>query len=234
MPNWDDGTRYDSGARYDDPTPQPSNHKMAQITTNISGLTVPQKITKGADVAAKQLNNPLIPGNGPTLAAFSAAQSALLAAQTTMTEARESLRQATVARDQAEAAWDGKITLLADFTQTATGGSENGILSGGFGVRPPAGPIKPLTAPENLKVATNGAPGVSKLRWTPVPGAASYLVQCCADPITPAGWRQVDAGTKTNIEIPGAVPGEVCWFRVAAIGAAGDGPWCLPAQRPVV
>lgn len=234
MPYYNDGTRFDSGARYDDPTPQPNNPKMAQITTNIGGLSVPQKITKGAVLVLKSTNNPLVPGNGPSLTAFSTSQNALFAAQTAMTAARETLRQATVARDEAETAWDTRCTLLADFTQTATAGNENAILSSGFGVRSANTPSQPLTAPENLKVATNGSPGVSKLRWSPVPGAVSYLVQCCADPITPAGWQQVETGTKTNIEIPGAVPGEPCWFRTAAVGPAGNGPWSEPARRPVM
>ena len=235
MPYWSDGARYDSGARYDDPAPQPnSNKRMSQITTNISGLSVDSKIARGACIISKSTGNPLVPGNGPTLAAFSAEQSAFITANTAVLSARENLRQQTAARAAAEKRWTDKCNNLADFTQIATNGDEVAILSTGFGVRGANTPPQPVAAPENLKVSTNGSPGISKLRWKPVTGAVSYLVEMSPDPITNDSWVQVDTPTKASAEIPGAEPGTACWFRTAAVGAAGDGPWSEPARRPVM
>ena len=207
---------------------------MATITTNISNLNVLQKTQKGSTVITMSTANPLVPGNGPALAAFTTKQEALATKNAQVLTTRETLRQLTAERDAAEVGWDEEITRLADFTQTATGGDEAAILSTGFGVRRPNAPTPPLTAPAGLTVTTNGAPGNSKLRWYVVGGAVSYLVECSPEPITAQSWVQVLAPTKTNCEVGGAQPGKVCWFRVGAVGTAGQGPWCAPVQRPVM
>ena len=207
---------------------------MSQIATNISSLSISQKLDKGANIITKSTNNPAVPGNGPALAAFSATQTALDEATAAVIAMRDSLTLLIVERDQALAAWDAKCTALADFTQTATGGNENAILSTGFSVRGPNAPLGPVGIPENLTARTNGAPGMTKLRWKPVPGAGSYLIQCSPNPITANSWVLVGTALKANTEIPGAVPGQVCWFRVAAVGAADTGAWSSPAERPVM
>jgi len=193
-----------------------------------------EKLTKGATIISMSTNNPLVPGNKPALTDFQSKQDALAAKNALVLATRELLRTQTADRDAAEVEWDDSCTRLADFTQTATGGDEVAILSSGFGVRRANTPKPPLTAPQNLSVRTNGSPGVSKLRWDPVTGAASYLVQCSPDPITETSWTQVASPTKASAEIPGAEPGKLCWFRVAAVGPTGQGPWSLPAQRPVM
>ena len=233
MAHWNDGTRWDSGARWDSPAPQPKKN-MSQITTNLSNLTVDQKIARGGSIISKSTNNPLVPGNGPTLSVFSTEQAAFNAANTAVQGARDSLRQQLAARDAVEQRWTAACNTLADFTQIATGGNEVSILSTGFGVRAARTPAQPLTAPTALSVQTNGSPGISKLRWNPVTGAVSYLVQCSPEPITETSWTQVATPTKANVEIPGADPGKPCWFRSAAVGPAGEGPWSGPAQRPVM
>ena len=207
---------------------------MATITTNISGLNVIEKTQKGTTIISMSTDNPLVPGNGPVLTVFTAKQDALATKNAQMILTRELLRQQSAERDAAELEWNEACTKLADFTQTATGGDEVAILSTGFGVRRPNAPKPPLTAPAGLTVTTNGAPGNSKVRWYVVDGAVSYLVECSPEPITAQSWVQVNAPTKTNCEVGGAQPGQPCWFRVAAVGAAGQGPWCLPVQRPVM
>lgn len=231
-PRWDSGGRWDSGLRWPGGTPQTNNKRMAIVITNISGLNVADKTQKGGTIISMSTDNPLVPGNGPTLAAFQARQAALVSRNALVLTTRELLRQQTADRDSVELEWDDACLTLAAFTQTATDGNEVAILSTGFGVRRPNTPKPPLTAPTGLTVSTNGAPGKSKLRWVPVDGAVSYLVECGADP--ESGFAQVLAPTKTNVEVGGAVPGKVCWFRVAAIGAGGQGPWCTPVQRPVM
>ena len=207
---------------------------MATITANISSLNVLQKTEKGANLITKGTTNPLVPGNGPALATFTTAQGDLITANAAVQEIRDSLKQAIVVRNEAEAIWDGQCMQLAAFTQAATGGDEVAILSSGFDVRRANSPKPPVGAPGGLTVSTNGAPGVSKVRWYGVDGAVSYLVECSPEPITEKSWVQVDAPTKTNCEVSGAEPGKVCWFRVAAVSSDGKGPWTLPVQRPVM
>lgn len=232
MRRWNDGTRWNSGARWPGKAPH-QKQPMAIATTNISDLSPAQKEDKGANIITKSTNNPLVPGNAAPLAALVTAQADLHAANQAVMALRESLRQGILHRNAVEFVWDDKATLLCSFTESATGGNAEAIISAGFGVRAEPTPPQPLTAPENLKVETNGTPGVSKLSFA-LDGADSFLIQCSPDPITPTSWTQVMATTKTRVEVPGAEPGKLCWFRVAGVNALGQGPWSAVAPRPVM
>jgi hypothetical protein len=190
-------------------------------------------VAKGAIFILKSTNNPLVPGNGPCLAAFSAAQTALAAAVQNVASLRDSLRQAVTQRGEAELDWDTKVMCLAAFTEAVTDGGAVAIESAGFGVRAGRTPAQPLGAPVNLMVETNGKPGVSKLTWM-LDGAKSFLVEMTATPDDAASWEQALVTTKATCEIPGAAPGQPCWFRVAGVNAAGQGPWSAVAPRPVM
>lgn len=178
-------------------------------------------------------NNPLVPGNAACLAAFTPVQTSLVAANEAVKVARDALKQALIHRNGVETDWDDKATCLCAFTESATGGSAEAIVSAGFGVRAHRTPPQPLAAPENLTVKTNGSPGVSKLSYR-LQGAETFLIERSLDPVTPVNWAQVLATTKTHCEIPGAEPGKRCWFRVAGVNPVGQGPWCEPACRPVM
>ena len=207
---------------------------MATITTNISGLNILQKTEKGLTLISMGTGNVLVPGNGPCLAAFSTAQTALLAANADVQATRDALTHQIALRDAAELDWNDKCTKLASFTQTATGGVETSILSSGFGVRGPNVPKPPLTAPDGVSASLNGLPGNTKVKWTAVTGAVSYLVEMSADPITATSWVQVATPTKASCDAGGAEPGKIAWFRVAGVNALGAGPWSNPAQRAVM
>ena len=207
---------------------------MANIAINTNGLPLPEKIVKGQQIITMSTANPLVPGNGAVLAAFSNTQADLIAAN----DAYETSRQVTAnllsQRNDAQAAWNAAISTLAAFTESATKGDKTAILGAGFDVRGTRTPPPPLEAPAGLKVATNGTPGVSKIKWDPVHGAVSYLVEMSPDPITAKSWEQVDTPTKSSCEADGAEPGKIQWFRVAGVNASGAGPWSEPAMRPVM
>jgi len=192
-----------------------------------------KKVEKGAAIIKESTNNPLVPGNGPCLAAFVAAQANLIAATQALTVARDVVKQATLARNDAVLDWDTKVSCLAAFTEAVTDGNPTAIMSAGFGVRANASIPKPLTAPLDLLVKTNGSPGISKLSWS-LAGADTFLVERSPDPVTATSWEQVRVTTKTQCEIPGAEPGEKCWFRVAGVNTVGQGPWSAEAPRPVM
>lgn len=234
MPNWNDGTRWDSGARWDSPAPQPNKTKMATITTNTSNLNVLQKCEKGQSIITKSTANPLVPGNTAALASFSTKQTALVAGNAAVVTARETLTQLITQRNAGEDAWDSEVALLASFTESATGGVATSILSAGFGVRGPGTPPQPLPAPEGVVAGTNGSPGNTKVRWSALAGAVSYLVQVSPDPITAQSWKTVATPTRSSCETNGIDPGKVYWYRVAGVNPVGQGPWSAPACREVM
>ncbi len=69
-----------------------------------------------------------------------------------------------------------------------------------------------------------------------VPGNADaviYLMEMILGP-APGEWKFKTTSTKTSCEIDGAEPGKRAWFRISAVNAAGQGPWCEPALREVM
>ncbi len=207
---------------------------MGQIALNLRGLTFLEQIGKGADVIAKSTNNPNVPGNADELAKFAATQAALVAANTACEAVRTEARAKTAERKKALAAWKAKLKLLAAKTENVTEGKPAAVLSAGFALKSEPTPTQSIEAPMDVHVATNGTPGLSELRWEPLAGAVSYLVETCADPITPEGWKQIDTPTKAACKVNGAQPGVKRWYRIAGVNSLGQGPWSNPAARPVM
>ena len=235
MPYWGDGTKWDSQARWAPAAPQIRKHKtMANIAINTNGIPIPAKIVKGQEIITMSTNNPNVPGNTAALTAFSNAQADLIAANDAYETARQSLANLLSVRNDALATWNTSLNGLAGVTQSITQGDRTKILSTGFDVRSAPTPPPPASAPGPITVKLNGTPGVSKLSWPRVQDAKSYIVEQSPDPITGTSWEQVDTPTKASCAIPGAEPGKLIWFRVAAVGANGTSPWSGPASRPVM
>lgn len=197
-------------------------------------MSIPQRIVKGQEIITGSTANPNAPGNAAALAVFSNSQQDLIAANDAHTSALGSLDTLLAARTTALDNWNTALTGLAGVTQSVTGGVEEKILSTGFEVRRAPSPPPPVGAPGPLMAKLNGSPGVTKLSWPPMAEAKSYLVEQSPEPVTDTSWVQVDTPTKASCAIAGAEPGKVYWFRVAAVGTDGAGPWSGPASRPVM
>ena len=130
--------------------------------------------------------------------------------------------------------WQAQLNGLAGFTASATGGRPAKIQSAGFGVRAARTPTQALPAPEKVVARTNGKPGHTQLNWPPMPGAKSYMVQRCPDPISEDGWKLACSCTAASADLNGAEPGTRNWYRVAAVNGKGQGPWSEPTCRPVL
>ena len=207
---------------------------MAIAVTNTNRLSIADKIVKGQEIITKSTGNPNAPGNAAAVAAFLAAQEDLIAANDAHTAALGTLDTRMAGRITALNNWLVALSGLAGLTQSVTGGVEEKILSTGFEVRRPPAPTPPLGAPGPLSAKLNGSPGVTKLSWPPLAEAKSYLVEQSPEPVTETSWVQVDTPTKASCAVAGAEPGKVYWFRVAAVGSNGAGPWSGVASRPVM
>ncbi len=204
------------------------------MAINTSGLPVLQKLAKGQTIITRSTNNPNVPGNAPLLAVVSTAQAALAAAQAAVEANRTLAKQLIADRDTAEAAWDLAIGGLAGFTDSATDGSPDKILTTGYDVKSAPVPPQPVAQVANVRVSFNGTPGYSDVRWDRQPQSDAYMVQCCQDPISEAGWKNMGTVRDAKFTGNGATPGQRCWYRVAGVNRLGAGPWSEPALRPVM
>ena len=234
MPDWNDGTRWDSGAHWA-PAPSPRIHRnMANIAINISKLTIPEKLGKGQEIITMSTGNPSVPGNAALVTTLTAAQAALTSSNAAFEQGRQDCKQMMAARDTALAEWTAAVNGLAAFTESATGGDATEILSAGFAVKAPASPPQPVGQVLNVRVGFTGDPGYSEVSWKKESSADAYVVECSQEPITDSSWRNM--GTVVGVKYlgNGAIPGQKCWYRVSAVNRAGRGPWSEPALRPVM
>jgi chitodextrinase len=64
-----------------------------------------------------------------------------------------------------------------------------------------------------------------------VRNARSYVIERSPDPPTANTWTQVALVTRSRATITGLASGTKYWFRVAALGPAGQSGWSNPATK---
>ena len=233
---FDSGARFDEGFRYAPAgvVPSTTKSKMSTLALNISQLTIPQKIQKGNSYVQMGSDNSNVPGNGPAIAVLSTAVADLTTSNAAYEDARQTAKQLLAARNAALENFTAAATALGVFTESATGGDAEKILSAGFDIKSDPVPPQPVEQILNVKVSYTGTPGYSEVRWKRDVAADAYVVECCQDPITPEGWMGSGTVVETKFTGNGAIPGKACWYRVAGLNRIGQGPWSEPALRPVM
>ena len=154
---------------------------------------------------------------------------ALQAAMTSVGTAKTALRENLVAARAAEAAVDAALAKDARYVQNVSRGADSVIALAAMTVAKPKMRIGVVAAPERLKASAGLFPGEVVLRWKSVRGAASYVAEI-RKASEPGVWRLAGAATRTKISVEDLTKGELYLFRVAAIGAAGQGPWSEEAE----
>ncbi len=84
-------------------------------------------------------------------------------------------------------------------------------------------PSPVLAAPQNLRTRPSSFEGSAWLLWQHVPGAMGYILEHTQDPVNgPSSY--LAAVTKSTHLATNLTGGTRYWFRVRALGAAGEGP----------
>jgi hypothetical protein len=204
---------------------------MAKIKLDTKGLTLPEKVTRGQRIITALTNNPDVPGATALLAQFTSANTTLNTGYNDAQAARAEAIRLTDLQGVAEEDWDRTLSVLASFVEAATLGDADKIRGAGFDVRVVPGAVGLLPAPGNLVATMGDLTGTMDLMWDRVRGANSYVVQLCPDPLSEANWRQIGLPTKSSFTVASLTSGSRYWFRVAAVGAAGQGPWSDQAMK---
>jgi hypothetical protein len=157
---------------------------------------------------------------------------ALQAAMTEVGTARTALRENLAAQRAAESAVDAALATDARYVQSISGGAESVIALAGMAVAKAKSRVGLMAAPEKLKASAGLFPGEAVLRWRGVRGASSYVAEIRRG-TEPGAWRLAGVAGRTKISVEDLTKGELYLFRVAAIGAAGQGPWSEEAEMIV-
>lgn len=120
---------------------------------------------------------------------------------------------------------------LQGYVQSVAGNDPTIVLSANMEIVPMAPPVGELVAPEKLVVKTNGLEGVIRLNWPRVRGTRNYAVERTTNPNDSATWEQIAMPPRASYVDEGLTSGTKYWYRVAANGAAGLGPWSNVASK---
>ena len=213
--------------------PSPT-HAPVNLKLGLRGLSIVDKLTKGACVISLGTDNPQVPGNGPVLAAFEEQQERLAAHLQRVADLETDLRAARAVLAMQEREWDSAFGALGTFTESATGGVPVAVLGAGFDVRRTAGTLPQVEAPTEVTVEFTDRPGETLLTWKRPKGAVAFIMEWAVDFRDEASWQYCGTVTDTQAKLRVAGPGQRVWFRVAAVSSRGTGPWSTPVARQVL
>jgi len=198
---------------------------MAFVKIGTKGMPVPEKIQYARQIVTDMTGNPSFTTPSPALATVGTSATTLETSYNGAESARQVSKAKTALMEEMDLALDAVLSSLANYVQNASGGDPAKIASSGFGVRDiPASPIGELPAPTDFVVMENGGAGSVKFRWKKVRGAKSFILETAVD--APVLSFNSPVGTsKCRADKTGLVSGTKYWFRVCAVGAAGQGPW---------
>ena len=167
--------------------------------------------------------NPSFPAPNPDLALVSSAETALNVAIAAAAN-RDSV--AIADRNTKYGFLYDLLNQLGDNVQDTAKGDKDIILSSGFEVRKTPEPIGILPAPQDVNSDLGSLDGSIAGRWRAIYGAGIYVVEINeTDPNDEAAWSFALNSTKSRVLVEDLDPGKLYYLRIAAIGAAGQGPW---------
>jgi hypothetical protein len=205
---------------------------MARIKLNLSRLAVPEKIAKARQIVEALTGNTSFPTPNPALPAVTTAITDINSAFEAAQAARQSAKEKTSALNEKEDALDRLLTQLAGYVESVAGSNDQLVLAAGMDVKArPVAPTEKPAGPLSLNITAGDADGEIDLFWEPVASAKSYQIERSTDPNGAAGWTHAGATTKAKATMNGLTSGTRYWFRVAAVGTAGQGGWSDPASK---
>jgi len=206
---------------------------MAKIRRDLKRQPIPNKTAGAAQIATACTNNPNATGLTAELAALATANTALTGAFNAAQLAQAEAERLTGIQNEAAAAWDDAFDALAVAAEKATGGNADKIMSLNLVPFEPgrAPAVGPMTQVVNLSGTTGDFIGTVDLAWDKVNGARSYIIQITTTPNDEASWKLAGSAVKSSYTVAGLTSGTKYWFRVAALGTAGQGPWSDPAEK---
>lgn len=200
---------------------------MAYAKIGTDGLAVPAKALYLRRLAAGVTSNPNLPAPTPDGPALIAQADVLDSSYNEAQAARLVSKTCTAAMDEQNATADLLVARLASYVDGASNGVAAIIESAGFETRATPTPIGELSAPTDVQVAPSKRAGSADVKWKAVRGAVAYTIERAEDG-SALDWKVISNGTKRLASVNSMVSGKKYWFRVAAIGAAGQSAWSDP------
>jgi len=203
---------------------------------SISDLSIKNKLASTQAIVSTSNLSPLLKTPG----SLQKAQQALSASHDdlqTAVNAHDAAKKAWLAAEQTMLAKEGVLLGSANVYRDTVNAIPNldqpTIASLGLKVAGQKSAPKDLVAPAAIAAKAGSQPGQVNVKWKPVVGAKTYLVQTTEDPAATTGWIDAAAVTKSKASLSGLTSGKRAWIRVASVGSAGTSAYSSPAAASV-
>lgn len=196
---------------------------IAKVALFLARLIVPHKLVMADNVFTHMTGNAAYTDPDPTLASLKTTRDATEAKYLEVVSAETDLAVKRAQLADLVKELDTKLTDLGSYCERKCGGSVAVLESSGFPLQVAPGPVGELPAPTQLVAKPGPNPGTGSVRCKPVYGAATYVAECATNPAGP--WTQFYSGTRSQCLATGLTSGVIYYFRMAALGAAGQSPW---------
>jgi hypothetical protein len=107
------------------------------------------------------------------------------------------------------------------------------LIKTGLEVPVPRRPIGLSPAPKLLRTERGSKAGTIVFRWKRPVRRCTFIVEFTSHPTGQKGWKQYVNCTKAKCLVKDLEPGQLYWFRVSVINAAGQSGWSqMISARP--
>jgi hypothetical protein len=211
-----------------------------KVKLQLNRKSVEDKLALGNGVAAAMTGNANFPTPAPALTVITGL-TASIQAKLDERAALDTQRQALTTQINAEEdQLDEALTAVGNYAENqanqlgSAGNPAAAILQGGgFEVAGTPSPIGPMPKVTGLSGTAGDEAGEVDLHWNPVrDGLKVYVAQTTSDPAASTGWNYIPLAKpgQSKASLPGFTSATRQWFRIAAQGSAGQGPWSDPVQ----
>lgn len=198
---------------------------MPKVKLGLDKLSVPQLLELAKQITKAMTGNASFPTPNPPLAQITTIADNLDTARQDALAARIEAKNKTIIQNQREDELKASLRRLVSYVENVSAGDAALITSAGMDVKAIATPGGEVGAVEAFTCTTGDSDGELDLGWNSTPGAQSYAIEQSQQSPPNAVWTQIKTTTKSKVTIAGLTSGTRYWFRVAAVGPNGQGPW---------
>jgi hypothetical protein len=205
---------------------------MAKVKLELSKKNTSDKVDFSKKLVTSMTGNANFPTPNPALEEVSTAAANVTAASDDVESTRKLLQTKMVYLTQMESTLDGLLTQLGNYVDNVSGGDEVKINSAGMDVKKERSSSGLPGKIIGLNATVGDNAGEISLYWDKDDVAKSYLVEIAADAATLV-WQSGMVSTKTRANLKNLISATRYYIRVAAVGAAGQGPWSDTVNKVV-
>ena len=235
-PPYGDGTRHGSGARQGSASNPPL--KMSKFKRDLKNDTIPNKTTRGKEIADASAGNAGIGNVTAELATFTTANGTLAQAASDLAVAQAAVTKLVTDQTTAEAAWNSAFELYLQRVEGNTKGDKALMSTTTVPTYDPgvSGPAAAIAQVQALSVTIGDTLHTLDLSWNAVrPKPRLYLVFMCEGTYDPTKMLQIGTPSASSFTATGLLPGHTYWFQVCAVSTGNhQGPLSDPATGMAV